>query len=49
MPLLFAAILMVIIFFMPEGLVGLPKGWAHGRGRSGGRGTDVGSGEEGGL
>ena len=25
MPLLFAAILMVIIFFMPEGLVGLPK------------------------
>jgi branched-chain amino acid transport system permease protein len=25
MPLLFAAILMVIIFFMPEGLVGLPR------------------------
>jgi branched-chain amino acid transport system permease protein len=25
MPLLFAAILIVIIFFMPEGLVGLPK------------------------
>ncbi len=48
MPLLFAAILMAIIFFMPEGLVGLPKRLSRlrGRGPGGQAGTDA---EQGGV
>jgi branched-chain amino acid transport system permease protein len=44
MPLLFAAILMVVIFFMPEGLVGLPRrlGGLVGRRPANGGGMDAG-------
>jgi branched-chain amino acid transport system permease protein len=47
MPLLFAAILIVIIFFMPEGLVGLPKRLGIGRGRPSQGGSGAGAGPEG--
>jgi branched-chain amino acid transport system permease protein len=44
MPLLFAAILMVIIFFMPEGLVGLPSRLRNAFGRRPAAGTGGGAG-----